>query len=298
MRRLLPKGNGTRRPLGRPALADTLVAKAVARLLEAISAQDCSDCSHGCRPGRSPQQALHEGRQGLRGSRRGQGIAGDSRACFETLPQATLRAMLRQRITDSRVLQRLEQWLHAGLLDGKARGCPDTGSPPGSVRSPRLANVYVHAVRETWCETVVRAPCRGQVARWRCADDCVMGCAWAEDARRLKEVLPQRFATSGREINTEKTPVVDGGRPQRSSAGRQPGTCSCLGFVHYWGTTWRGGDPSTRQTEGKRRRRTLGECWRWCRDNRPRPLQEQYALRCAKLRGDYQYYGLRCNSPC
>src|SRR5712691_10985295 len=128
--------------------------------------------------------------------------------------------------------------------------------------------------------------------------DFVIGCEWAEDARRIKEVLPKRFAKYGLEINTEKTKLVDFGRPQRSTSGRKPGTCSFLGFVHYWGKTWRGSYPIKRKTEGKRLRRTLGEFWRWCRDNRHRPLQEQYASLCAKLRGYYQYYGIRCNSQC
>jgi hypothetical protein len=112
------------------------------------------------------------------------------------------------------------------------------------------------------------------------------------------EVLPKRFAKYGLEINAEKTKLVDFRRPQRPTSGRTPGTFSFLGFVHYWGKTWRGGTTIKRKTEGKRLRRTLGEFWRWCRDNRHRPLQEQYATLCAKLRGYYQYYGVRCNSPC
>jgi group II intron reverse transcriptase/maturase len=298
VRRLIPKSNGKLRPLGLPALEDKIVAKAVAMLLEAIYEQDVSDCSHGFRPGRSPHQALHEVRQGLLGSRMGQGIDGDISAFFDMLQHDTLLAMLRKRIKDSRVLKRIERGLHAGILDGKAMVFPDKGSPQGSVISPLLANVYLHEGLDTWCETVVRAHCRGKVALWRFADDCVIGCALEEDARRMQEVLPKRFAKYGLESNTEKTKVVDFGRPQRSSTGRKPGTCSFLGFVHYWGKTWRGGYPITRQTEGKRLRRALGAYWRWCRDNRHRPLQEQYALRCAKLRGYYQYYGIRCNSPC
>ena len=53
-----------------------------------------------------------------------------------------------------------------------------------------------------------------------------------------------------------------------------------------------------RKTEGKWLRRPLGEFWRWCRDHRHRPPQEQYVLLCAKRRGDYQYDGVRCNGPC
>jgi hypothetical protein len=113
----------------------------------------------------------------------------------------------------------------------------------------------------------------------------VSGCEWEEDARRIKAVLPKRCAKYGRESNTEKTKLVDFGRPQRASAERQPGTFSFRGFVHYWGKTWRGSSTIKRKTEGKRLRRRLGEFWRWCRDNRHRSLQEQYALLCAKLRG-------------
>jgi hypothetical protein len=125
-----------------------------------------------------------------------------------------------------------------------------------------------------------------------------MGGEWAADARRITNVLSKRCATDGLEINPEKPPVVACGRPQRLSGGRPPGTCRCLGCVHDWGKTWRGGYSIQRQTEGKRLRRTLGGFWRWCRDHRHRPLQEPDALLCAKRRGYYQDDGMRCHSRC
>jgi RNA-directed DNA polymerase len=136
--------------------------------------------------------------------------------------------------------------------------------------------VYLHEVLDTWFETVVQAHCRGKVVLYRYADDVVIGGEREEDARRIIEVVPKRFAKYGLEINTEKTKVVRFGRPQRPSADRQPGTFSFLGFVHSWGKTWRGSYTIKRKTEGKRLRRTLGEFWRWCRDNRHRAPQEQY----------------------
>src|SRR2546428_14034096 len=99
----------------------------------------------------------------------------------------------------------------------------------GGVTSPLLANVYLHEVLDTWFETVVQAHCRGKVVLYRYADDVVIGCEREEDARRIIEVLPKRFAKYGLEINTEKTKVVRFGRPPRPSAERQPGTFS-LGF--------------------------------------------------------------------
>ena len=140
--------------------------------------------------------------------------------------------------------------------------------------------------------------CEGAGVRLPRATHLLIGCELASDARRVMAVLPKRFAKYGLEINADKTKLVDFGRPQRPASGDKPGTFSFLGFVHYWGKTWRGGSTIKRKTEGKRLRRTLGEFWRWCRDHRHRPLQEQYESLCAKLRGYYQYYGIRCNSPC
>jgi len=49
-RHSIPKGDGTQRPLGIPAGEDTLLQRAVARLLEAIYEQDFLRCSYGYRP--------------------------------------------------------------------------------------------------------------------------------------------------------------------------------------------------------------------------------------------------------
>ena len=35
--------------------------------------------------------------------------------------------------------------------------------------------------------------------------------------------------------------------------------------------------------------------WQWCRHNRHEPVPEQYGMLCRKLRGYYQYYGIRGN---
>jgi RNA-directed DNA polymerase len=133
----------------------------------------------------------------------------------------------------------------------------------------------VHEGLDTWCETVVQAHGRGTVVLYRYADDVVIGCAREEDARRIIEVVPQRFAKYGLEINPEKTHVVRFGRPQRSSAECPPGPFRLLGCGHDWGTTWRGRDTIKRKPEGKRLRRTRGEFWRWCRDHRHRAPQAQ-----------------------
>ena len=50
-----------------------------------------------------------------------------------------------------------------------------------------------------------------------------------------------------------------------------------------------------RKTVRKRLRRFMQEIWPWCRENRHKPLKEQYRTLCLKLRGYDQYYGIRGN---
>ena len=56
----IPKGPGKSgtRPLGIPTVADRLLQRAVARILEAVFEADFLDCSFGFRPGRDPHHAL------------------------------------------------------------------------------------------------------------------------------------------------------------------------------------------------------------------------------------------------
>ena len=233
------------------------MAKAVAMRLEAMYEQDCCDVSDGFRPGRSPHHALHEGRQGMLKNGMGSVIACDISAFVDNVPHDTLRTILCKRIKDGRVLELIERWLQAGILDGQERVCPDKGRPQGSVRSPLLANVYVHEVLDTWCETVGQAHCRGKVVLYRYADDVVIGGEREEDARRLTEVRPQRFAKYGLESNTEKTTGVRCGRPQRSSAERQPGPAA------FWALSTTGARPGEAAPPSHGRRRARGSAAAW-----------------------------------
>jgi group II intron reverse transcriptase/maturase len=301
VRRWIPKSPGKFRPLGIPALEDKIVQGAVSLLLEQIYEQDFYDFSFGFRPGRSCHQALHASRQGMLNGVR-YVIDCDIKTFFDSLQHDQLLAILRKRVNDGRLLELIEMWLKAGIMDGKDLVFPEKGSPQGSVISPLLANVYLHEVLDTWFAEVVKAHCRGKVVMYRYADDFVIGCGLESDALRIMKALPQRFARYGLEINREKTKLVDFRRPRRGydpkKHGPKPDTFSFLGFTIYWGKTWKGGYTIKRKTATKRMFRTMGNFWKWCRDNRHRPLEEQYAILSAKLRGHYQYYGVRCNSRC
>jgi Reverse transcriptase (RNA-dependent DNA polymerase) len=138
-----PKGNGTERPLGMPALEDTLGQLAGAKLLMAIYAQDFVDCSDGSRPKRGALEAVRDLTVDLQDGRYGSLVEVDVKGFFDHMAHTWLLAMLRLRIEDRAFLHLIRKWLKAGVLETDGQVIhPETGTPQGGVVSPVLANVY------------------------------------------------------------------------------------------------------------------------------------------------------------
>ena len=73
------------------------------------------------------------------------------------------------------------------------------------------------------------------------------------------------------------------------------GTFDFLGFTYYWGRSLTGYPVIKKKTARKRLNRYLKMTWNWCKENRHEPIRDQYQTLCAKLRGYYQYFGVRSN---
>ncbi len=85
-------------------------------------------------------------------------------------------------------------------------GCSRRGPVrQGGVISPLLANIYLHEVLDVWFETVVKPRLRGRARLIRYADDFVICFQREDDARRVAEVLPKRFAKYGLTLHPDKT---------------------------------------------------------------------------------------------
>jgi group II intron reverse transcriptase/maturase len=296
----LEKPDGGQRPIGKPAFEDKIVQRAVVMLLEQIYENDFYEFSYGFRPSRSPHQALRELRSQCQRMNVHWIIDADVSGFFDAIEHHHLRTFLRRRMNDGSLMRLIGKWLNAGVLEEGKYLTTDIGSPQGGVISPLAANVYLHYVLDEWFVTAVQPRMTGRVFLIRFADDFIIGCECKTDATRIMEVLPKRFARYGLTIHPTKSHMVAFGRPSRDSDPRQSplsgkGTFDFVGFTHYWGRTRSGGWTIKRRTAKKRIRRTCRAIWQWCRKNRHQPVPEQHRTLTAKLRGHFQYYGVRCN---
>ena len=292
----IEKEGGKKRPIGKPCFEDKIVQRAVVMILEAIFEQDFHAFSHGFRKGHSPHQALHELREQCRTLHINWIVDADVSGCFDNLDWGFLREFIQQRVKDGGILRLIGKWLHASVLEAGELTHPDKGTPQGGVASPLLANVFLHQVLDEWFVKDVQPRMKGRCFVTRFADDFIIGCELEADARRVMAVLPKRFNRFSLTIHPEKTALIAFKRPpSREASAGGTGSFDFLGFTHYWAKTRRGYWVLKRQTVGKRLRRCMQAIWAWCRDNRHAPLHEQYRTLCTKLRGDYQYYGIRGN---
>ena len=298
----IPKGRGKEtRPIGIPTFEDKVLQRAVAMVLEAVYEEDFLSCSYGFRPGRSAHQALESLWHGTMGMGGGWIVEVDIRRFFDTLDHAHLRDLLGLRVRDGVLRRLIDKWLKAGVLEDGNLSRPEAGTPQGGVISPLLANVYLHYVLDVWFEQTVQPLLQGRAFLIRYADDAVMGFSCEQDARRVLEALPKRFARYGLTLHETKTGLVrfqpprrPGGRngPDRPSGG---GTFELLGFTHYWGRSRHGRWVVKRKTAADRLCRVLRAISQWCRRCRHWKVREQHRVLSQKMRGHYGYYGLTGN---
>jgi group II intron reverse transcriptase/maturase len=292
----IEQDKGGQRPLGKPAFEDKRVQGAVAMRLEAIDAPDVYDGSYGFRQGRSPHEALPELRQRCMTEGIGWIVEADVSGACDSIDSTRLREVLRQRGHDGRIRRLMGKWLRAGVRDQGALTHPETGVVPGGVIAPVVANVFRHHVLDAWCEREGRPRMQGRCFLLRFADDCVIGCERAGDARKVMAVLPQRFARFGLTMHPTKTTLMACRKPEaHAGSDSGNGTCAFLGLTHYWTKSRQGVWGIKRRTASTRLRRTTKSLWRWCRTKRHAPLQDQSQMLGAKVRGPFPYYGRRGN---
>jgi group II intron reverse transcriptase/maturase len=299
-RTYVPKGDGKQqRPIGIPTFEDKVLQRAVTMVLEAVYEQDFRSCSYGYRPGRSAHTALADLWRGLMDMGGGWVIELDITGFFDSLSHSQLRSILDQRVRDGVLRRTIDKWLAAGVMEGTQLSHPDAGTPQGGVVSPCLANVYLHDALDAWFERDVKPRLRGRALMIRYADDAVMVFANENDARRVMDVLPKRLGKYALTLHPTKTRLFHF-RPLSAEGDQPPSrghrSFDFLGFTHYWVRSRRGFWVVARKTAGSRFSRALRRASQWFRSVRHQPVAWQHEQLVRKLRGHYNYYGIRGNS--
>lgn len=116
---------------------------------------------------------------------------------FDTIEHDWLVNFVEHRVADARVLRRIKEWLHAGVLEDGQVTRSDRGTVQGGSMSPMLANIYLHYAFDLWSERWRRRHARGDMVIVRYADNWVAGFEHRKDAERFEREVGQRLDTFG-----------------------------------------------------------------------------------------------------
>jgi len=197
----IPKpGSKEQRPLGMPTVRDRVVQGAARHVVEPIFEKEFAAHSYGFRPGRGCKDALRRVDALLK-----QGfvyvVDADLKSYFDSIPHGRLMSRLRERIADGRVLQLIESFLTAGIMDGLSEWQPEAGVPQGAVLSPLLSNIYLNPLDH------LMAGQGYQMVRY--ADDFVILCRSQSEAEQALSEVRQWCEAEGLTLHPTKTRIVD-----------------------------------------------------------------------------------------
>jgi RNA-directed DNA polymerase len=197
----IPKpGTREQRPLGIPTVRDRTVQAAIRQVIEPIFERDFADQSYGFRPHRGCKDALRRVDELLK-----QGytwvVDADLKSYFDTIPHDRLMQRVGSKISDSRTLKLIAQFLTADILDDMQQWSPVTGAPQGAVLSPLLSNIYLDPLDHFMAEHGF------QMVRY--ADDFVILCRSQDEAETALTLVQTWVGEAGLTLHPEKTRIVN-----------------------------------------------------------------------------------------
>lgn len=188
------------RPLGIPTVRDRVAQRAIVNVIEPILDHQFHERSFGFRHGRGAHDALRVVEQKLQ-----EGyvyvVDADLKGYFDTIPKDRLLALVKEQISDSRMLKLVKLFLDQNILEELREWTPITGVPQGAVLSPVLSNLYLnpldHEMSDAGFEMV------------RYADDFVVLCRSAFEAEVALQMITEWVEQAGLTLHPTKTKIVD-----------------------------------------------------------------------------------------
>lgn len=188
------------RPLGIPTVRDRVVQTAIVHVIEPILDHQFHERSFGFRHGRGAHDALRIVEQKLQ-----EGyvyvVDADLKGYFDSIPKDGLMALVKELISDTRMLQLIQLFLDQNIMEDLREWTPVSGVPQGAVLSPVLSNLYLnpldHAMSAAGFEMV------------RYADDFVVLCRSQSEAEAALALISNWVEQAGLTLHPTKTKIVD-----------------------------------------------------------------------------------------
>ena len=211
---MIPKSDGSQRPLGIPTIRDRVAQMAVKLVIEPIFEADFCQSSYGFRPKRSAHDAVDDVAYSMNTGYT-EIIDADLSKYFDTIPHSNLMVVVAERICDGAILHLIQMWLKAPVIevdqDGTKRNIGGgkgnrKGTPQGGVISPLLANLYLHILDRIWERGNLQQRLGARIVRY--ADDIVILCRRTKTDKAMA-VLRQVLERLGLTLNEAKTKTVN-----------------------------------------------------------------------------------------
>lgn len=171
-------------------------------MIEPLFEADFPDCSYGFRPKRNAHQALDRIRKDT--AKKGWWVVdADIKGYFDNINHEKLMMLVKQRISDRRIIKIVWKWLKAGIIEDGEVHSSDIGSPQGGVISPLLSNIYLHYLDLKWerhCQHL------GKLIRY--CDDFVIICRTKKDANHALKAVKSIMEKLELDLHPEKTKLV------------------------------------------------------------------------------------------
>jgi RNA-directed DNA polymerase len=194
----IPKGPGQTRPLGIPAVRDRVAQEVLRQLLSPLFERLFHDDSYGFRPGRNCHQAVE---RVLELHRQGyvHVLDADIKGFFDNIPHSVIMAGVTAEVADGNILDLIERFLKAGVMEEGVFRPTQVGTPQGGVISPLLANITLNSL--DW-----HLHQHGQ-RLVRYADDFVVLCQSEAQVREAFDLVQQHLTSLGLTLSAEKTKI-------------------------------------------------------------------------------------------